>query len=104
MTSRAQFAYNETSFMLVRLLQHISAIEFTPEVAPESVIPSGYNDSPGSDGTDRVCIRSHLTAFVKVRACCCPKSLHAKRTCYLGRSLDQGHRDGERLSGQNEAG
>ena len=62
-----QFAYNEVSFMLVRLLQHFSAIEFVPEVAPQSIPPPGYTDSPGSDGTDRVWMTSHLTAFAKVR-------------------------------------
>ncbi|KAH9929493.1 cytochrome P450 [Epithele typhae] len=62
---QARFAYNETSFMLVRLLQQISAIEFTPEVAPGSRIPDGYNDSPGSDGTDRVWFGTHLTAFAR---------------------------------------
>ncbi|KAI8993079.1 cytochrome P450 [Trametes punicea] len=60
-----QFAYNEVSFMLVRLLQQISAIEFVPEVAPKSVVPPGYTDSPGSDGSDRVWIGSHLTMYAK---------------------------------------
>lgn len=52
--------------MLVRLLQQVTAMEFTPEIAPDSMIPPGYNDSPGSDGADRVWIGNHLTAFVKV--------------------------------------
>ena len=53
--------------MLVRLLQQFSAIEFTPEVAPDSVIPPGYTDSPGTDGTERVWIGAHLTMFARVR-------------------------------------
>ncbi|TBU33844.1 cytochrome P450 monooxygenase pc-3 [Dichomitus squalens] len=60
-----QFAYNEVSFMLVRLLQLVSAIEFVPEVAPESIPPPGYADSPGSDGTDRVWMTSHLTTYAR---------------------------------------
>ena len=52
--------------MLVRLLQQVSAIEFVPEVAPKSVIPPGYTDSPGSDGTDRVWMANHLTMYAKV--------------------------------------
>ncbi|KAI0775658.1 cytochrome P450 [Trametes elegans] len=60
-----QFAYNEASFMLVRLAQQVSAVEFTPEVAPESIPPPGYADSPGSDGTDRVWMTSHLTMYAK---------------------------------------
>ncbi|KAI0630296.1 cytochrome P450 [Trametes polyzona] len=60
-----QFAYNEASFMLIRLMQQVSAIEFVPEVAPESIVPPDYTDSPGSDGTDRVFIASHLTTYAK---------------------------------------
>ncbi|CDO75353.1 hypothetical protein BN946_scf184966.g21 [Trametes cinnabarina] len=60
-----QFAYNETSFMLIRLLQQFSAIEFVPEVAPESMVPPGYADSPGSDGSDRVWMGNHLTLYAK---------------------------------------
>ena len=52
--------------MLVRLLQQFSAITFVPEVAPESVPPPGYADSPGSDGSDRVWIGTHLTMYAKV--------------------------------------
>ncbi|KAI1794078.1 cytochrome P450 monooxygenase pc-2 [Ganoderma leucocontextum] len=60
-----QFAYNEVSFMLVRLLQQVSAIEFVPEVTPKSLVPPGYTDSPGSDGTDRVWMANHLTMYAK---------------------------------------
>ncbi|KAI0745823.1 cytochrome P450 monooxygenase pc-2 [Earliella scabrosa] len=60
-----QFAYNEVSFMLVRLLQQISGIELAPEVAPESVPPPGFADTPGSDGSDRVWMGVHLTMFAK---------------------------------------
>ena len=55
--------------MLVRLLQQVSAIEFVPEVAPRSVVPPGYADSPGSDGTDRVWMATHLTSYAKVCVC-----------------------------------
>ncbi len=57
--------------MLIRLLQQVSKIEFTPEVAPESQIPAGYTNSPGSDGTDRVWMNSHLTMFAKVCSDAC---------------------------------
>ena len=52
--------------MLVRLAQQFASIDFTPEVAPASVPPPGYADSPGSDGTDRVWMGSHLTMYAKV--------------------------------------
>lgn len=59
------------SFMLVRLLQQVSAIEFCPEVAQASIPPPGYTDSPGSDGTDRVWMSSHLTMYAKVSFLMC---------------------------------
>ncbi|OBZ68911.1 hypothetical protein A0H81_11023 [Grifola frondosa] len=60
-----QFAYNEVSFMLIRLLQQVSTIELTQEVCPASVPPPDYHDSLGSDGTDKVWLKSHLTMYVK---------------------------------------
>ncbi|KAI0675255.1 cytochrome P450 monooxygenase pc-3 [Trametes maxima] len=60
-----QFAYNESSFMLVRLMQQVTSIKFVPEVAPESVTPPDYADSLGADGTDRVLMASHLTMYAK---------------------------------------
>ncbi|KAM5540778.1 hypothetical protein V8D89_005422 [Ganoderma adspersum] len=61
-----QFAYNETSFMLVRLLQRFSSIKLRQDAHPESVAPAGVERSPYAvDGCERVCMRSHLTAYVK---------------------------------------
>lgn len=66
--SFAQFAYNEVSFMLIRLLQHVSDIRLVQEVNPEAVPPLGFAESKGSDGTDKVFFKNHLTMYVKVRA------------------------------------
>ncbi|PIL35071.1 cytochrome P450 [Ganoderma sinense ZZ0214-1] len=61
-----QFAYNETSFMLVRLLQCFSSIKLRQDVHPESMAPPGVERSPYAvDGRERVCMRSHLTTYVK---------------------------------------
>nr|BAL05190.1 cytochrome P450 [Phanerodontia chrysosporium] len=60
-----QFAYNETSFMLIRLLQRVSKIELYPEVSPQSVAPPGWAASSISDGKDKVVFKSHLTMYVQ---------------------------------------
>ncbi|EKM60403.1 uncharacterized protein PHACADRAFT_109856 [Phanerochaete carnosa HHB-10118-sp] len=59
-----QFAYNEVSFMLIRLLQHVSKIELHPDANPESVAPPGWDVSSLSDGQDKVIVKSHLTIYV----------------------------------------
>ena len=54
--------------MLVRLLQRFSSIRLRQDAHPESVAPAGVERSPYAvDGCERVCMRSHLTAYVKVR-------------------------------------
>ncbi|PIL35072.1 hypothetical protein GSI_02860 [Ganoderma sinense ZZ0214-1] len=61
-----QFVYNETSFMLVRLLQRFSSIKLRQDAHPESMAPPGVERSPYAvDGRERVCMRSHLTTYVK---------------------------------------
>lgn len=76
------------SFMLVRLLQQVSAIEFCPEVAPASIPPPGYTDSPGSDGTDRVWMSSHLTMYAKVSDLMC--MINCRGLMRLSRREDYG--------------
>ncbi|KAI0073816.1 cytochrome P450 [Panus rudis PR-1116 ss-1] len=61
-----QFAYNETSFMLIRLLQQFSSIELVQQVHPESIPPPGYSESKGSNGKDdKIWLMNHLTSCVK---------------------------------------
>ena len=53
--------------MLVRLLQRFSSIRLRQDAHPEAVAPVGVERSPYTvDGCERVCMRSHLTAYVKV--------------------------------------
>ncbi|GJE94254.1 cytochrome P450 [Phanerochaete sordida] len=60
-----QFAYNEVSFMLIRLLQHVAKIELHPEVSPKSVPSPGWATSMMTDGQDKVVFKSHLTMYVQ---------------------------------------
>ncbi|CDO72297.1 hypothetical protein BN946_scf184970.g149 [Trametes cinnabarina] len=61
-----QFAYNEVSFMLVRLLQRFSSIALRQEAHPAAMPPPGVEFSPFAvDGREKVWMRSHLTAYAK---------------------------------------
>ncbi|KAI8986306.1 cytochrome P450 [Trametes punicea] len=61
-----QFAYNEISFMLTRLLQRFSTITLRQDAHPEAIPPPGAERSPYAvDGRERVWMRSHLTGYVK---------------------------------------
>ena len=63
-----QFAYNEISFMLVRLLQRFSSFRLRQDAHPAAVPPPGAERSPYAvDGREGVWMRSHLTAYAKVR-------------------------------------
>ncbi|KAI0671270.1 cytochrome P450 [Trametes maxima] len=61
-----QFAYNEISFMLVRLLQRFAGITLRQDAHPAAVPPPGVEYSPYAvDGRERVWMRSHLTSYAK---------------------------------------
>lgn len=62
-----QFAYNEISFMLIRLLQQVTDIKLVQEAHPEAIPPPGWADSQFSNGQDKARIKSHLTMYVVVR-------------------------------------
>ena len=61
-----QFAYNEASFMLIRLLQQVSGIHLMQEVNPKAVPPEGYSDGPLCNGHEKVFFRNHLTLYIQV--------------------------------------
>lgn len=52
--------------MLIRLLQKFSVIEVVPEAQPEAIPAEGFADSPGSNGSDRLAMKSHLTLYASV--------------------------------------
>ncbi|KAI0369451.1 cytochrome P450 [Pilatotrama ljubarskyi] len=61
-----QFAYNEISFMLTRLLQRFSSITLRQDAHPSAAPPPSVERSPYAvDGRERVWMRSHLTTYAK---------------------------------------
>ncbi|KAI0722460.1 cytochrome P450 [Fomitopsis betulina] len=59
-----QFAYNEMSFFLIKLLQRFSAMELAPEAAPpDSLPPKEWASAPGRKGKERFRPKSHLTLY-----------------------------------------
>ncbi|EDR04930.1 cytochrome P450 [Laccaria bicolor S238N-H82] len=63
-----QFAYHETSFFLIRLLQQFSSISHVLEAQPPSSrSPPEWKNAPGTKGTDKVRIKSYLTMSMMVR-------------------------------------
>ncbi|KAJ7580158.1 cytochrome P450 [Mycena floridula] len=62
-----QFAYNEASFFLVRLLQSFSGFKLAPEAqAPGSLPPAEWEPSPGTTkGTEKVMLKTTFTLAVQ---------------------------------------
>ncbi|KAF7343941.1 hypothetical protein MVEN_01682900 [Mycena venus] len=61
-----QFAYNEASFFLVRLLQNFSAFSLAPDAQPESTRPpESWKMCKGSQATEKIMLGRHLTMFAK---------------------------------------
>ncbi|KAG2342994.1 cytochrome P450 [Suillus weaverae] len=58
-----QFAYNEMSFMLIRLLQNFSAITLSPEPAMRP--PAWWAEKDGRQAIERFRPRNHLTLYAK---------------------------------------
>ncbi|KAF7967691.1 hypothetical protein HWV62_33339 [Athelia sp. TMB] len=62
-----QFAYNEMSFVLVRLLQAFSAISLAGDAQPaDSVPPPAWAHAKGRKAVERFWPQSHLTMYAKV--------------------------------------
>ncbi|KAF9444176.1 cytochrome P450 monooxygenase pc-3 [Macrolepiota fuliginosa MF-IS2] len=61
-----QFAYNESSFFLIRLLQHFSSFSLAPDAQPpDSLPPKEWSGEKGPKGRDKIRPASHLTMYVK---------------------------------------
>ncbi|TFK50641.1 cytochrome P450 [Heliocybe sulcata] len=59
-----QFAYNEMSFMLIRLLQNFSSMTLEPSAhAPGTLPPKSWADGEGRKAVDRFFPKSHLTMY-----------------------------------------
>lgn len=62
-----QFAYNEMSFFLVRLLQNFESIHFDVDsLSPDSRAKPEWAGSPGRKGIEKFWPKSHLTLYAKV--------------------------------------
>ncbi|KAG8970880.1 hypothetical protein FRC03_000098 [Tulasnella sp. 419] len=59
-----QFAYNEASFFLIRLLQTFNRIELAPECQPIRP-PDGWRGAPGRKGMETIYPRADLTIYAK---------------------------------------
>ncbi|KAF9445059.1 cytochrome P450 monooxygenase pc-3 [Macrolepiota fuliginosa MF-IS2] len=61
-----QFAYNESSFFLIRLLQHFSSFSLASDAQPpNSLPPKEWAGKEGPQGRDKILPASHLTMYVK---------------------------------------
>ncbi|KAG8734304.1 hypothetical protein FRC12_018563, partial [Ceratobasidium sp. 428] len=59
-----QFAYNESSFFLVRLLQRVDSIELAPEAHSEGTLPpKEWQNGSGRKVFEKVWPKSHLTIY-----------------------------------------
>ncbi|KAF8643425.1 hypothetical protein AX16_009034 [Volvariella volvacea WC 439] len=59
-----QFAYNETSFMLIRLLQNFSQFNLDLDAFPsETRPPKEWSGCPGRKGIEKIYPRMHLTLY-----------------------------------------
>ncbi|KAI0786162.1 cytochrome P450 monooxygenase pc-2 [Abortiporus biennis] len=56
-----QFAYNEMSFFLIKLMQNFSSMELDTLV--QKAPPASWAGMPGRKGVEKVLIRAHLTAY-----------------------------------------
>ena len=70
--SDGQFAYNEMSFFLIKLLQRFAAMELAPEAAPPGALPpKEWAGAPGRKGKEQFWPKTHLTLYSNVRRPCC---------------------------------
>lgn len=81
--------------MLVRLLQRFACFDLAQEESnPSAVPPPGYAKTRGTNGQDKVRIRSHLTLFVEVRLHHNPPStqqysLQSREVCGFGCAMQK---------------
>ncbi|KAG2006335.1 cytochrome P450 [Coprinopsis cinerea AmutBmut pab1-1] len=59
-----QYAYNEMSFMLIRLMQQFSSVTLDLDSAPpEAIPPKVWAEAPGRKATEKVFPKLHLTMY-----------------------------------------
>ena len=63
-----QFAYNEVSFMLIRLLQSFSTISLDIDAQPPNTrVPAWWAKVPGRQSIEKFWPKTHLTMYAHVR-------------------------------------
>lgn len=63
-----QFAYNEMSFFLIRLLQNFSSLDMDLAAQPlDSRAPREWASAEGQQGKEKIVPKCLLTLFLKVR-------------------------------------
>ena len=68
LTGLREFAYNEMSFMLIRLLQTFASFALdTASQPPETRLPASWAGKPGRKGTEQFWPKVHLTMYSHVR-------------------------------------
>jgi hypothetical protein len=64
----SQFAYQEVSFFLIRLLQTFSGFTLAEDAQPaDSRPPAEWSKCKGTKGKDKIVPAMHITLYVKVR-------------------------------------
>ena len=64
---RFQFAYNEMSFMLIRLLQQFDTISLAPDAqASDTLPPPSWGEAGGRKATEKIFPKMHLTMYAHV--------------------------------------
>ncbi|KAG8702977.1 hypothetical protein FRC09_004430 [Ceratobasidium sp. 395] len=59
-----QFAYNETSFFITRLLQRVTSITLAPDAQPEGTLPpASWAGTPGRKGIEKIWPKAHITMY-----------------------------------------
>jgi hypothetical protein len=61
-----QFAYNEMSLFLIRLLRTFSSISFAPDADPCSLPPVSWATGEARRPIERVWLKTHLTLYANV--------------------------------------
>ena len=59
-----QFAYNEVSYFLIRLLQSIDGVSLDMEM--QRLPPADWAQAKGRKALEKVLLRAHLTMYVEV--------------------------------------
>lgn len=92
LSTTPQFAYNEMSFFLVRLLQRFSGFSLAEDAQPaDSRPPAEWSKCNGSKGTDKIWPVFSLTLHIKAQYLIMPSSSGGSCSCCIvpGRTVDQ---------------